>query len=126
MTQDGISPSPADGSVIEEVQGLCDAASPGPWRLEHDWTSELYDANGSLIGKFIYPHNAKDAAFVIRARTAIPELLSTLAGKEAEIAELKAVLTLEREQGESIRWQTSETVNAQRDQISSLQAPSRV
>lgn len=69
----------------QELQRLCDAASPGPWTAYgccvEGPSLNIYDEGG---------HTEADAEFIAAARTAIPTLLAELAAVTAERDALKA------------------------------------
>lgn len=46
-----------------------------PWRVEEDWTAEIIGADGSLIGKIVYPQKICDARLIAAA----PEMARLLA-----------------------------------------------
>jgi hypothetical protein len=73
---------------IAAIRALCEATTPGPWRQEY-----AYNNGGCPTANFYIPgHNggatvemlANDAAFIVAARTALPELLARLEAAERE------------------------------------------
>lgn len=84
----------------EELRRLCEAATPGPWRL-HDMEHATIVAGtkpGLAISRFDAKSradatNGANAAFAIAARTAIPALLDALEAAEARERRLRRVVT---------------------------------
>lgn len=83
----------------EELHRLCDAATPGPWRVDDDRVcdgrcGEPFKYNDGSVAGLIERHGgcltiARDvesanASFIAGARTAIPRLLAALDEVEAE------------------------------------------
>lgn len=87
---------------LEELKRLCEAATPGPWRLrdfgsyrgEHGGqiqNYQIYDADSELLleGGVYYdnisPKRIEDAAFIAAARTYLPRLIAV--AEAAKIAQ---------------------------------------
>ena len=73
---------------LKAAQALCDAATPGPWHVDHDgmggdWV--CIDSMGRNVVPSINAHDTGDSEFIAEARTLLPQAL-------AEIAELRAAL----------------------------------
>lgn len=70
---------------LSELRALETMATLGPWECSKSdtiWNSEIK----YFIG------GAADAAFIVAARNALPELLDAIAARDARIAELEAAL----------------------------------
>ena len=69
---------------IKAIRARCDAATPGPWRLEG---LEIHgNAKPGRCGLLIYDeggHDKKDARFIAHARADIPALLAYIEELEA-------------------------------------------
>ena len=69
---------------IKAIRARCDAATPGPWRLEG---LEIHgNAKPGRCGLLIYDeggHDKKDARFIDHARADIPALLAYIEELEA-------------------------------------------
>lgn len=94
-----------------EVQKLCDAATPGPWRVaDTEEETNSWWSGGAVTGCVVVPdkmddqtfaicatnddglpaeQNITDAAFIAAARTALPAALAQLATLTAEAERLK-------------------------------------
>lgn len=77
---------------LPEIEARAERATPGPWRIEEDWTAELFAADGALIGKFIYPHRMHDAVFIAAARSDVPWLCAELRRERERAERLTSVL----------------------------------
>ena len=89
--------APGSPTHLSDLQGMCEKAEPGPWDCEDEVNPHMVTRGRDADGAFLYvadvgyvKYASATARFIARARTAIPELLSTLAGKEAEIATVEA------------------------------------
>ena len=73
---------------------ICEAATPGPWRLKKDEVCNccafVLTSDGYGVTKV--SANSVDAQFIIHARTRMPELLREAEQRDREISELKAEL----------------------------------
>lgn len=78
-----------DEATLSELERMEKEATPGPWRLDVDWTYEIIDANDAIIGKVVQASEDHDrvaeAALIVALRNAAPSLfrLARL-GLEAE------------------------------------------
>ncbi len=82
---------------LAEWQRLCDAATPGPWRLDgrHDYDDgsefgiDMIVANNGepvvIADSGVYPPHGQDAEFIAAARSAIPRLLEEVRRLRAEV-----------------------------------------
>lgn len=70
----------------EELQALCDAATPGPWHPYHPeqkkWVYAFNEHGNAVLDVQWRNNHWNDAKFIAAARTAIPELLAALAVRE--------------------------------------------
>lgn len=66
--------------------------TPTPWRIEEDWTAEIVGADGTLIGKIVYPSNINDARFLIEAVNSHAANLMRITELEAEVKALREAL----------------------------------
>ena len=87
---------------LNELQALCDAASPAPWGtvensvpspailLQFEWNEadQEWDRN---VGKI---NGVPDAAFIAAARTALPELIARVRELEADNDRLRYEIRL--------------------------------
>lgn len=78
-------------SQLADLERLADAATPGPWHVDEDWTQEVLSRDGTLIVKL--PHErAREADFIAASRTAIPALLADLREARASLVEARRLL----------------------------------
>lgn len=73
--------------IAKEALELAEKATPGPWKLDHDWTLEVIDRDEHNVAKL--PHHMastpSNAAFIAYARTALPILArAVLESRSAE------------------------------------------
>lgn len=73
--------------IAKEALELAEKATPGPWKMDHDWTLEVIDRDEHNVAKL--PHHMastpSNAAFIAFARTAIPILArAVLESRSAE------------------------------------------
>lgn len=80
-------PEPLPAGRLAEIRALADAATPGPWMSDADGVlgsgTVVAEAGGCehVVGDLCFGEGAEaeaDLAFVIAARTAVPELLAEL------------------------------------------------
>ena len=84
---------------LDAIRARCEAATPGPWKLEMEERYEtgekdapyVYSADGSTCicsGQTYYPQQvtAANAAFIAAARSDIPALLASHAALEQRVA----------------------------------------
>ena len=109
---------------LEEIRALCDAATPGPWlrsrfvdsshyrKMSKEWKQEadkeerthVIRGAGQLgtTAQIIMVFKdvcAEDKAFIEASRTLVPEMLSALEAKDAEIEKLQAAI---------MQWKTAD------------------
>jgi hypothetical protein len=86
------SPSPLTPERLRELQELCDAATPGPWRggrrCDGSICATVLNERVS-IGEM---YCLKDAGFCAAARTALPEVIAAYTAATARIGELESLL----------------------------------
>jgi hypothetical protein len=81
---DSLDPTQDRAALVREAEALCSAATPGPWEWYPARTMQHLQsavAGGLAISA---PLGIADAAFIARARTLIPELLSLYRAAEAD------------------------------------------
>jgi hypothetical protein len=76
---------------LEAIRRRCEAATPGPWSVEEDWTAEVRSPSG-LIAKVIYPRHLLDAEFIAAAREDVPALLAEVERLTAAVAERQGMV----------------------------------
>jgi len=111
--------------IVEEAERLATAASPGPWMVSRarqcidtgqlGSDGEIYDGY-SVVPKFAMEMDdddralwERDASFIARSRTLVPELAMALRLLTARAQAGKAVVEAAR------RWMETDTVEANRD-----------
>jgi hypothetical protein len=71
---------------LDELERLCNAATPGPWTAHEDdedkegWSFKVHDAPGPIIDCMV----ASDARFIEAARYALPKLIAKVRELQAE------------------------------------------
>lgn len=78
---------------LAELQALCDQATPGPWYWSDEW-DEVRAGCDTIIGAAPCGYensrvltSSEDLAFIIAARTAVPDLLARVRQLEAALGE---------------------------------------
>jgi len=82
-------------TLVERLKKLFDACGPQwPLRVEEDWTAEIIGADGSLIGKIMYPKHLSQARALVDAFNALADLLPAIEAQAARIEETDHALDL--------------------------------
>ncbi len=71
-------------NVLDEIEALANAATPGPWVTTSEWTVRAAD-DERVVTTSAYERHAADAEFVAVARSDVPLLVS-------EVRRLRKVL----------------------------------
>lgn len=93
-------PSDPPALDLDELQRLCDAATPGPWEYDDDAQALSYDILGHLAGWVCAVHELplegactreRNAAFIGAARDALPKLIARVRQLEQRIDKVNAL-----------------------------------
>jgi hypothetical protein len=82
-TRDTLTPE-----ALAEIERRAKQATPGPWRVEQDWTWEVTAEEGGIVAKVPqgspWPNGGLDARFIAAARSDVPLLCASLRAAWAE------------------------------------------
>ena len=71
---------------LPAIKKLCEAASPGPWKLDSRWPNDVLSYGSNTICRLKHPYDdsmlkgnvANDQNFIAAARTLVPQLVEAL------------------------------------------------
>ena len=91
--------------LIEEAGRLCEHATPGPWTASSTGIKAHDGAHTVVYALDGYEVESSDAAFIARARTLVPDLVTALRARDeyaaANLAANKRIVELEHERDEA-------------------------
>jgi hypothetical protein len=77
---------------VQAIRVRANAATPGPWETEHDWTLEIH-GSGRVIGKvMVSDQGFPDVEFIAHARADIPALCDEVEFLRSRLRDLGATI----------------------------------